>query len=178
MPLVPTIVPAEVEELGMLTPALFLVPDQASLDAIVQKAIDYGDAWFEGHAGNNYGILTPAWVPVLQRRGVMYLALEALGDMVKARKIYGVHYAYDSEESPAYEALIDNEWGARAREALDVWITVEQAGSGFALPYFGITQPVPLVEDETNGLEPLSLLYEEILSRSRGLSLPSVGTVR
>src|SRR5436190_7503628 len=111
MPLSPTITPAEVEIIGMLTPAMFFVPDQTSLDTLVQSAIDYADAWVQGHAGSNYGLTTPSWVPILQRRGVMYLALEALTDMVKARKVYGTQYAYDSEDSEAYERLIDNEWG-------------------------------------------------------------------
>lgn len=159
----------------MLTPAMFFVPDQTALDAIVQSAIDYGDAWLQGHAGSNYGITTPSWVPVLQRRGVMYLALEALTDMLKARKIYGTQYAYDSEESASYEALIDNEWGQKARESLDIWLTVETQGTGFALPYFGITESVPIVEDGTNGLEALNVLYEEILARARGLSTADVG---
>jgi hypothetical protein len=177
MALVPTITPAEVESIGMLTPAMFFVPDQASLDALVQSAIDYGDAWLQGHAGAFYGIQTEAWMPVLQRRGVMYLALEALTDMLKARKIYGTQYAYDSEESASYEALIDNEWGQKAREALDLWLTVETQGTGFALPYFGITEPVPLVEDGTNGLDSLIVLYEEILARARGFSNLDTGTV-
>jgi hypothetical protein len=179
MALVPTITPAEVEAIGALTYKLFLVADQAALDVLVQSAIDYADAWFQGHSGSNYGITSPAWVPVLQRRGVMYLALEALCDTLKAEKIYGTHFPYMSEDSPAYEALIDNEWGQRAKEALDLWITVETGGAGaagFALPYFGITDPVPLIEDQTNGLESLKVLYEQLLAHARGRVNPVIGT--
>lgn len=175
MPLSPTITPQEVSDIGALTPALFQVADTTALNALIQSALDYADGWFQGHSGANYGILTPAWVPVLQRRGVIYLALEALTDTLKARKIYGTHSPYMSEDSPAYEALIDNEWGQRAREALDLWLTIETQGTGFALPYFGITEPVPIVEDGTNGLEPLNVLYEELLARARGLSTADVG---
>jgi hypothetical protein len=82
-----------------------------------------------------------------------------------------------SEESPAYEALIDNEWGQRGSRSLDLWITVEKQGTGFALPYFGITEPVPIVEDGTNGLDPLIVLYEELLARARGFSNLDTGTV-
>jgi hypothetical protein len=177
MPLVPTITPQEVADIGALTPALFQVADTTAMNLLIQSALDYADGWFQGHSGLNYGLTTPAWVPVLQRRGVIYLALEALGDTLKARKIYGVHAPYMSEESPAYEALIDNEWGQRAREALDLWITVEKQGTGFALPYFGITEPVPIVEDGTNGLDPLIVLYEELLARARGFSNLDTGTV-
>jgi hypothetical protein len=134
MPLSPTITPQEVADIGALTPALFQVADTTAMNLLIQSALDYADGWFAGHSGLNYGLTTPAWVPVLQRRGVIYLALEALSDTLKARKIYGVHAPYMSEESPAYEALIDNEWGQRAREALDLWITVEKQGTGFALP--------------------------------------------
>src|SRR5436305_12506599 len=136
MPLSPTITPAEVEAIGARTPALFQVAAKTALDTLVRSAIDYADAWFQGHSGLNYGLTVPSWAPVIQRRGVMYLALEALTDTLKARKIYGTHAPYMSEDSPAYEALIDNEWGQRGREALDLWITVEKQGTGFALPYF------------------------------------------
>lgn len=177
MALSPTITTAEVKALGSLTPSLFLVADSTALDTIVQSAIDYADAWFQGHSGANYGLTTPAWVPVLQRRGVMYLALKALGDTLKAQKIYGTHAPYMSEDSPAYEALIDNEWGIRASEALDLWLTIETKGTGFAKPFFGITDPTPIIEDDTNGLDALNVLYEEVLARSRGMSNPELGTV-
>lgn len=177
MALSPTITTAEVKALGSLTPSLFLVADSASLDTIVQASIDYADARFASLAGDNYGLTTPTWAPVLQRRGVMYLALAALGDTLKAQKIYGTHAPYQSEDSPAYEALIDNEWLARAKEALERWVTLDGPGTGFAKPVFLVTDPTPIIEDDTNGLDALNVLYEEVLARSRGRSNPELGTV-
>ena len=177
MALVPPVTPAEVEAVGALTYRLFLVADQAALDVLVQAHIDYADAWMQGHMGANYGLAQYSWQVELQRRGQMYLALEAITDTLKAQKIYGTHFPYMSEDSPAYEALIDNEWAQRAKEALDLWITVEQQGTaGFAMPYFGITDPVPLIEDQTNGLESLKVLYEQLLAHSRGRVNPIIGT--
>lgn len=175
MALSPTITSAEVCAIGALTPALFQVADQTALDAIVNDAVAYADAWFEGHAGSNYGLTTPAYAPVLQRRGVMYLALEALCDTLKARKIYGTHAPYMSEESESYERLIDNEWGQRAKEALDLWLTVDTRGVGFAKPVFLVTDPTPILEDETNGLASVNQQLEEELARSRGFSVPDIG---
>jgi hypothetical protein len=118
-----------------------------------------------------------SWQQELQRVGQAYLSLEKIWDTIKAKKIAGTHYAYISEESLSYERLIDNEWGQKARESLDLWLTVEKQGTGFALPYFGITTPVDLVEDGTNGLDPLIVLYEEFLARARGFSNLDTGTV-
>lgn len=186
MPLTPPVSVREVEALGSLIPELFDT-DQIGMDEIVQSAIDFGDAWLQGHAGLNYGITDPAWAPILQRRGVMYLALESLTDILKSKKVYGTHHPYMSEDSTSYTTLLSTDWGARAMASLDLWVTVEPAtgggaagggATGFALPYFGITDPVPTNTDETNGLEPLEEILEEDLSYARGLSQPILGSVR
>jgi hypothetical protein len=177
MALVPPVTPMDVEQVGALRYELFNLPDQPTMLAFLQGAIDYADAWMQGHMGANYGLSQYTWQVDLQRRGQIYLALEAVCDTLKAEKIYGTHFAYMSEESASYEALIDNEWGQRAKEALDLWITVEQQGKpGFAMPYFGITEPVPILEDCSNGLESLKVLYEQLLAHSRGRVNPAIGT--
>jgi hypothetical protein len=108
----------------------------------------------------------------------MYLALEAITDTLKAEKIYGTHFAYMSEDSPAYEALIANEWGVKAMQSLDIWVTVETAASHFAMPLF--LTSVPLIENEwqNTALSPLSVLYSELLDRARGMSNPDIGSIR
>src|SRR5436190_24267416 len=177
MALVPPVLPSEVVLVGALRPELFNLPDQPSMEAFIQGALDVADAWMVGHLGPlNYGLTAP-YAVALQRRGQIYLALEAITDTLKASKIYGTHSAYMSEDSASYAELIDHEWGQGAREMLDLWVTVEKQGTGFALPYFGITTPVDLVEDGTNGLDPLIVLYEEILARARGFSNLDTGTV-
>jgi hypothetical protein len=174
----PPVLPSEVEQIGALFPNLFNLPDQASLDTFVQGALDFADSWMAGHMGANYGLTTYPWEVTLQRRGQIYLALEAITDTIKAEKIYGTHFAYLSEESPQYEALIDNEWGVKAMQSLDLWVTVESASSHFAMPLF--LTSVPLIENEwqNTALSPLSVLYSELLDRARGMSNPDIGSIR
>lgn len=170
--------PAEVEAMGALTPSLFNLPDQTSLDTLVQTAIDRADAWMQGHMGANYNLTQFTWQPTLQKEGQIYLALEKLCDLLKAQKIYGTHFPYMSEDSPAYEALIDNEWGVRGMAALDLWVTIESATRHFALPL--LLTSSPLIENDVlnPGLDPLAVQYAELLDRARGLGVPDVGSVR
>jgi len=128
--------------------------------------------------GANYGLTEFTWQVNLQRRGQIYLALEAICDTIKARKIYGTHAPYMSEDSPAYEALIENEWGQRAMVALDLWVTVERASRAFAMPLFLTSSPIPEIEQEGNGLDPLTTLYSELLDRARGISNADVGSIK
>jgi hypothetical protein len=178
MPLVPPVLPSEVEAIGALTPQIFVLPDQPSLDTFVQSSIDFADAWMQGHMGSNYGLTDAAWKVNLQRRGQIYLALEALCDTVKAEKVYGTHFAYISEESPQYEALINNEWGVRAMQALDLWVTVETGSTAFALPLFLTSAPLIENEIENPAVKPLATLYGELLDRARGIVRPEIGSVR
>lgn len=178
MPLAPPVTPQEVEDIGALTPALFQLADQASLDTFVQAAIDASDDWMQGHLGASYGLAQFDWQVGLQRRGQMYLALEKLTDTVKARKIYGTHAPYMSEDSPAYEALIDNEWGIRAMEMLDLWVTVESPTRHFAMPLLLTSSPLIENEIQNPAITPLSTLYSELLDRARGIPDPDVGSIR
>src|SRR5436190_9494579 len=132
MPLTPPVTTAEVISIGALRPELLNFPDLATLNVFVQSAIDYADAWMAGNMGAAYDLQTPFWAPIRQHRGQAYLALEAIYDTIKATKVTGTNFNYLSEESDSYERLIDNEWGARARESLDLWLTIEQVGAGFA----------------------------------------------
>jgi hypothetical protein len=178
MPLTTPPTVAEVEQLGGLFYQLFFFPDQPTLDSFVASAIAYADAWMQGHMGGNYNLQVPSWAPVLQRRGQAMLALESIVDTLKANKAYGAHYPLFSEDTPAYENLITNDWGQKAMQALDLWVTVEQIGKGFAMPLFLLSNPIPLNSDDSNGLDPLTIQYERELAEARGLGISDVGTIR
>lgn len=171
-----------IEEVGALTPSLFNLPDQPSLDALVTRMRDRADAWMQAHLGAFYGITTPTYAPVLQEEGELYLTLEKIADVLKAEKTYGTHYPYMSEDSPAYERLITTDWGERALVALDTWITVELsttaggAGRGFAKPRFLTSINDYPVND--GNIDPVTVQYSAELDFSRGLSVPDIGTVR
>ncbi len=175
----PLCTPAQVEMVGALTPSLFkFAPtDQASLDAIVEFAIVASDAWMQDKLGSNYNLTQFPWQIIQQQNGQIYLSLEKLTDTLKAQKIYGTHFPYMSEESPNYEALINNEWGVRAMEALDRWVTVESASHGFALPIFETSQPLSERGNADPALVTLDTFYAGLLDRARGISLPNLGTV-
>jgi len=178
MPLTPPVLPADVEAVGALTPQLFRLADQVSLDAFVQGCIDFADSWMQGHMGAaNYDLQQFPWQHTLQKRGQIYLALEAATDTLKAEKIYGTHYPLQSEESASYEALIDNEWGIKAMQSLDLWVTVESASKGFALPIFSTSSPIPEGDCPWGVREPLDSLYARLLDHARGISNSSIRTV-
>src|SRR5260370_1113939 len=133
-----------VEEAAGLTPELFNMPNQATLDTFVTRFSLRADAWMQGHMGGNYNLLTPAWAPVLQEEGQIYLTLERLTAHLKSLKTMGTHGFYISEDAAAYQVLIETDWGKLALQALDLWVTVEQIGESraFALPVFTITSTI------------------------------------
>ncbi len=167
-----------VEETAGLTPSLFNMPDQPTLDAFVTRFRDRADAWMQGHMGTQfYNLLTPVWAPVLQEEGQIYLTLEKLSATLKSLKTQGTHFPYVQEDSPAFQTLIETDWGERAIAALDLWVTPEIGGTrAFALPLFLVTTGIDRAEEQD--LETMSEQYSEQLDFARGLSVSDIGTVR
>jgi hypothetical protein len=172
MPLTPPVTVQDVEAVGALTYQLFDYPDQSSFDLFIADCLLFADSWMAGHMGSNYNLQEFGWQIALQRRGQIYLALEAAVDTLKAKKTYGSHINYISEDTAAYQSLIDNNYGQKAMQALDLWVTVERAENiAFAMPTFGFAQPVPLVpydDSGPTGLDPQQVQLEEALSTARG----------
>jgi len=166
-----------IEEVGGLTPSLFNMPDQTTLDAFVTRFRDRADAWMQGHMLAYYNLVSPAWAAVLQEEGQIYLTLEKLSATLKSLKTQGTHFPYVQEDSPAFQTLIETDWGERAIAALDLWVTPEIGGTrAFALPLFLITTGIDRAEEAD--LETMSEQYSEELDFARGLSVADIGTVR
>jgi hypothetical protein len=170
-----------VEETAGLTPSLFNfmsgnpVTDQANLDALIGRMIARADAWMQGHMLGFYGLTSPAWAPVLQEEGQIYLTLEKLSALLKSLKTQGTHFPYVQEDSPAFQTLIETDWGERAMAALDLWVTIEISGNrAFASPVMVLTDPICPWRD----LEPMSSQYSSELDFARGISNPDIGTLR
>jgi hypothetical protein len=160
---------------GILTPELFNLPHQAALDILLTQAILDADAWMVLHLAQNYN-LPDAPSQRLQQRGQAMLAMEYCVDVLKTLKVLGKHADYISEESPEYQALIDLNWGERAMQALDTWVTVELGGNrAFALPQLLVTDGIEPLRDQ---IEPMTSQYSEELDFARGISNPDIGTVR
>lgn len=171
--------PANVEQMAGLTNLLFNLADQSSLDALVTVCITRADAWMQGHMGGNYNLLTPAWAPILQEEGQIYLALEKLSAILRSQKVTGTHFAFVSEDSGAYQNLIETDWGERAIAALDLWVTVEVAATrAFAMPVFSATPgvgPADFADDTT--FDSISQQYSNELDWARGVVNGDIGTV-
>ncbi len=171
---------ATVERDGGLIWQLFQpvgITDQAGLDTLVTEKIVVADYWLQRRLGSNYN-LPFASAQAVQAQAESYITLHYLVPILQACKVYGTNYPIWSEESENYSLIVQRDWREEALALVDEWITLENmAGGGFALPYFGITQPVPILEDGTNGLDPLIVLYEEALARARGFSNLDTGTV-
>lgn len=171
--------PSTVEKLGGLFPALFNLPDQGSLDLKVREAILDADAWMQLHMGANYNLLDTASAR-LQARGQACLALEYLVDTLKSQKVFGTHYPFVSEESPEYQTLIDLNWGEKALQALDTWVTVELGGArGFAMPQLLVSGGFgPKEKLLDNTFDPMTVQYSAENDFARGINNPDIGTVR
>jgi hypothetical protein len=148
---------AEVEKIGALIPNLFDT-DQAGLDALVLDAATDADNWMQVYLGSLYGGTTTAETAV-QARGQAYLALAYLTPTLKAKKVYGTHFPLDSEDSAAYENLLEQDWEGLARSLLAKWISIEATGTGggaqqnFALPYFAAVDSPDATTTDDNDLQ-------------------------
>lgn len=135
---------ANVETLGAFIPQLFDT-DQAGMDVLVQAAINDSDAWMQVYLGANYGGTT-TFETAVQTRAQTYMALSLLTPLLKAKKVYGTHFPIDSEDSDAFERLMEQDWEGLARSYLAKWISIEPTGTtggaqqNFALPFFGTTE--------------------------------------
>lgn len=172
-----------VEETAGLTPSLFnfmtgnLVTDQANLDVLVLRMVVRADAWMQGHMGGSYNIVNPAWAASLQEEGQIYLALEKLSGVLRSLKTQGTHFPYMQEDSPAFQNLIETDWGQLAVAALDLWVTPEvSANRAFAMPQLLIAGQFEPATDPT--FETMSQQYSEELDFARSLHNPDIGTLR
>ncbi len=167
---------AAVRRRGALTPQLFNLTVSSDLDALCDEQILFADAWMRVHLGpQHYGLADPASA-TLQEEGQACLALERLTDILKAQKAYGTHFPYVSEDSPAYQALIDLNWGEKAMAALDTWVTTEAGGNrAFAMPLLLVTSGPSRTDP---GIKSQTEQLSEELDFARGISNPDQGTVR
>jgi hypothetical protein len=170
---------AKVEALGALTYNLFDYPDQATLDAFVQESIDDSDAWMQSYMGLNYNPVGDAAAVRVQTRAQAALALSYIVPTLRSKKTYGTHYPVNSEDSAAYDTLMETDWEAEAKGLLSKWITVEVGGTGstgsggFAAPAFRVGPGVdPDVADSEE------TLMDRLVTQARSFPKQRFGVVR
>jgi hypothetical protein len=85
-----------------------------------------------------------------------------LAKVIEARKVYGTHWAVDSEDQPSYEALIE-QWERMLEEFIDELTTTAEEAS-FALPVLVLTTGV-----DYDAVTNISAQIQEQLDRANGL---------
>ncbi|HEV8176115.1 MAG TPA: hypothetical protein VGP44_00360 [Gemmatimonadales bacterium] len=120
---------------------LFRDPDDAALDARINALIPAAAAWLRTRAPVYYAS-TDVDIIALFTHAESLLTLILLVETLKARKVYGSHFPFDSETSDRYEALIDTEWPKQLEMLIDPYLTIETEGTAFAMPQLVFTQPV------------------------------------
>lgn len=120
---------------------LFRVADDAALNTFIDAQIAVASAWLSLTAPTYYAS-TDASIDLVFKQAEAYITLQYLADALKARKVFGTHFPYDSEESSSYAQLIDVEWEARAETLLSRFVTLDTAANPIAFPYFGTSSVI------------------------------------
>lgn len=162
----------KVKEIGGLNYANdylnFQFSSVAELNTAIDNAIAVASAWLQIRlTPADIYETTDADIQVVLAQGEAYLALHFLVPAIKARKVYGTHFAWDSETSERYAELIDVEWLALAQELLADWLIVAVGDRVFARP----KMRVGTVIDRTT-LQSAEEEWAEILDHTRSLSVP------
>jgi len=136
--------PGEVRRLGGLDDELayelFRLPDEAALDALISDEIDLASAYLTSKAGSDYTQTADSGKQAIFRRAEAYFVLMQLAEPLKARKVYGKHAPYASEESLSYQRLIDEEWAAKFEMLVGQFIA-DDTGSPYSAGVFITTEP-------------------------------------
>jgi hypothetical protein len=140
---------------------LFGLDTEPELEALITEQLAVASAWL-GLTSSYYTSLD-ANIIAVHRQAETYITLQYLGDMLKARKVYGSHWPLDSEDSAAYSNMIDIEWEARAETLLSRFTTLDTAARPIAFPTFSVG---PIV-DYTN-VDSAEQELVEIADQSRG----------
>lgn len=171
---------AIVEQDGGLVYALFQpigIVSQGGMDTLVDAKILVADAWMKRRLGSNYNLPSDVNAQVMQAQAQSYLTLHYLTPILRACKTYGTNYPIWSEESVNYDSLLEHNWKDEASSLLDEWLTIERMEpTGFALPIFSTSQPIPTIDSEGSGLDSLDAQYEEALAFARGRVNANIGT--
>jgi hypothetical protein len=163
-----------IKALGQLRYDLFEgFADEAALDDFLEVFIGAVDGYLEANLADDIPASLEAGVVARLDLGAAYLALELVTASLKARKVYGTHAPFDSEESQSYDEPLNKEWKELALLMIGEWIPLEDPTpeSAFARPVLVATTPVDY--RSTSILTPIEQ-WNELLTRVRATALPFV----
>lgn len=166
---------ARVKALGQLRFDLFEgLDNDGELDTFLGPFLSAVDGYLDANLAEDIPASVEAGVVARLDLGAAYLVLELVTASLKARKVYGTHAPYDSEEAESYDEPLNKEWKELALLMIGEWIPLEDPtpGSAFARPVLRATTPVDYGSTAT--LTPLEQ-WNDLLTRARGLSLPAIG---
>lgn len=124
---------------------MFRVADDTALNAEVARMLARASAWLAEQAPLHYtgSATASANVDLLFTGAEEALTMHFLTMQLKARRVYGTHFPYDSEGSERFQELIDVEWFAQMNGLVGRFFEVSSdAGHPFALPVMGTTSTI------------------------------------
>lgn len=161
-------------EAGQLRWELFEgLTDKAGLVALVSRQLLIADAFVYRRVGASTYSDTDERIQTMLAAAECYLTLAYLTAMAKARKVYGTHYSFDSEDSQSYDNPLETEWRQLAIELLDEFAVIDEPGSAVALPVFLVSTDV----DETLTQSTPDDI-DTWLDEARGFSIREVPAIR
>lgn len=139
----------------------------SELNTAIDNAIAVASAWLQIRIQDGVYETEEETIQTVLAQGEAYLALHFLVPAIKARKVYGTHFAWESEASDRYAELIDVEWLALAQELLADWLIVPVGTATFARPVLRVGTVIDPADLQTVEEE-----WAEILDRTRSLTVP------
>ena len=113
--------------------------EEEDLDAWLEPFVTAIDGFLAANLSSGIYASVDAGVVSRLRLGGAYLVMEMVTAALKARKVYGTHYAFDSEEAESYHDPLDVEWRSLASRMIGDWIVIDTPTTTFARPVFGAT---------------------------------------
>lgn len=153
---------------------LFQMDDDDALNDEVERMLNRASAWLASRAEDFYtgSATSDTGIDALFEGAEECLTLHFLTMQLKARKVYGTHFPYDSEGSERYEELIDVEWFAQMEGLVGAYMEVGgDAAHPFALPTLGATGTIL-----SSDLDVVTVTLGDVLDRAENRSPSQSGS--
>lgn len=155
---------------------LFRLADDAALNTEVTRMLTRASAWLVGHLtdpADYTGAATAATnTDALFAGAEEALTMHFLTMQLKARKVYGTHFPYDSEGSERFEELIDVEWFKQVEGFVSGFLNTQvDPGKTFFLPAFGATGTILRSEKDA-----ITTKLDDLLIDAEGRVQPPIGS--